>query len=140
MTEKDIKFKGVKTDAAAAAFLPAGSSTAAAVFAPVHCPGPQASGPPMPWSPRPTFPGVIPRPPGGRPTPAAADADAMQKAGQRLVRHASTGFSAHHDEAVKIMAAKAGRVDRRGTTDFAKGTTIFHAPSRPSTAFRGPSR
>jgi NitT/TauT family transport system substrate-binding protein len=122
MTEKDIDFKGVKTDAAAAAFA-GGQFDCVAVFAPFTVQALERAGSKVVFSSA-DFPGVIPDHLVAT-AKAAGDAATMQK----LVNawYATLDWiAANHDAATKIMADKAG-VTVTEYEDFAKGTTIFSA-------------
>jgi NitT/TauT family transport system substrate-binding protein len=122
MTIKDIDFKGVKTDAAAASFK-GGQFDCVAVFAPFTTTAIERSGSHVLFSSK-DFPGAIPDHLVAT-AKAAGDATAMQA----LVNawYATLDWvAAHHDEAVKIMAAKA-EVSVADYEDFASGTTIFTA-------------
>ena len=122
MTEKDVDFKGVKTDAAAAAFA-GGQFDCVAVFAPFTVQALQRAGSHAVFTSA-DFPGVIPDH-----FVATAKAAADKATMQKLVNawYATLDWiAANHDAAVKIMAAKAG-VSIAEYEDFAKGTTIFSA-------------
>jgi NitT/TauT family transport system substrate-binding protein len=129
MTEKDVAFKGVKTDAAAAAFA-GGQFDCVAVFAPFTVQALQRAGSHVVFSSA-DFPGVIPDHFVAT-AKAASDTATMQK----LVNawYATLDWiAANHDAAVKIMADKAG-VTVTEYEDFAKGTTIF-GPTEALNAF-----
>jgi NitT/TauT family transport system substrate-binding protein len=122
MTEKDIDFKGVKTDAAAAGFA-GGQFDCVAVFAPFTTQAMARKGAHVLFDSG-DFPGTIPDHlvATGK---AAADKATMQK----LVNawYATLDWiGAHHDEAVKLMADKAG-VSVPEYEDYGKGTTLFSA-------------
>jgi NitT/TauT family transport system substrate-binding protein len=122
MTERDIAFKGVKTDAAAAAFQ-GGQFDCVAVFAPFTVQALKRPNSKVLFSSA-DFPGAIPdhfvateR--------AAGDAATMQK----LVNawYATLDYiKANPDEATAIMAKKAG-VSVAEYKDFERGTTLFTA-------------
>lgn len=122
LTEKDIAFKGVKTDAAAAAFQ-GGQFDCVAVFAPFTVQALKRPGSHVLFSSA-EFPGVIPDHLVA--TEAAASKTAVM---QKLVNawYATLDYiKANPDESVKIMADKAG-VSVADYKDFDKGTTIFTA-------------
>ena len=122
MTEEDIDFRGVKTDAAAASFA-SGQLDCVAVFAPFTLQALERPGSTVLFDSG-DFPGVIPDHLVAT-GEAAADAEAMQ----RLVDawYATLDWiEANPEEAVAIMAAKAG-VTAEEYADFAEGTTIFTA-------------
>jgi NitT/TauT family transport system substrate-binding protein len=122
LTEKDIKFQGVKTDAAAAAFQ-GGQFDCAAVFAPFTLQALKRPGSHVLFSSA-DFPGVIPDHLVA--TESAAGKSAVM---QKLVNawYATLDFiKANPDEAVKLMADKAAvSVDEYKSLE--KGTTIFTA-------------
>ncbi|MCU1379549.1 MAG: Aliphatic sulfonates transporter substrate-binding protein [Acidimicrobiales bacterium] len=122
LTEADIDFKGVKTDAAAAAFA-GGEFDCVAVFAPFTTQASERPGSHVLFSSA-DFPGAIPDH-----LVATADAAADKATMQKLVDawYATVDWiDANHDEAVKLMADKAG-VSVAEYEDFGKGTTIFSA-------------
>jgi NitT/TauT family transport system substrate-binding protein len=122
LTEKDIKFVGVKTDAAAAAFA-GGQFDCVGVFAPFTIQALKRAESKTLFSSK-EFPGVIPDHLVAT-EKAAADPEAMQ----RLVNawYATTAWiAANPDEAVKIMAAKAG-ISEAEYKSLEEGTTIFTA-------------
>lgn len=122
MTIDDVDFKGVKTDAAAAAFA-GGEFDCVAVFAPFTVQALERAGSHVLFSSK-DFPGVIPDHFVAT-AEAAEDEDAMQKLVN--VWYATLAWiEANHDEAVEIMAAKAG-VSVAEYEDFDEGTTIFTA-------------
>jgi NitT/TauT family transport system substrate-binding protein len=130
MTQKDVDFRGVKTDAAAASFE-SGQFDCAAVFAPFTVQALKRPGSHAVFTSA-DFPGVIPDHFVATES-AAKNTDAMQK----LVNAwylTLDWIAAHHDEAVKIMSAKAG-VSATEYDDFAKGTTIF-TPKQALDAFQ----
>jgi NitT/TauT family transport system substrate-binding protein len=122
MTEKDVDFRGVKTDAAAAAF--AGDQfDCAAVFAPFTVQALERPGSHVLFSSA-DFPGVIPDH-----LVATADAAEDTEAMQKLVDAwylTLDWIEEHHDDAVAIMAKKAA-VSVDEYEEFADGTTIFSA-------------
>jgi NitT/TauT family transport system substrate-binding protein len=129
LTEKDIAFKGVKTDAAAAAFQ-GGQFDCVAVFAPFTVQALKRPGSHVLFSSA-DFPGVIPD------HLVATDAAASKtQVMQKLVNawYATLDYiKANPDDAIKTMAEKAGvTVDEY--KDFAKGTTIF-TPAEAMNAF-----
>lgn len=122
LTEDDIDFKGVKTDAAAAAFA-GGEFDCVAVFAPFTVQALEREGSKVLFSSA-DFPGVIPDHLVAT-AEAAEDTEAMEK----LVAawYATLDWiEANPDEAVAIMAEKAG-VSVEEYEDFAEGTTLFSA-------------
>jgi NitT/TauT family transport system substrate-binding protein len=120
MTEKDVDFKGVKTDAAAAGFA-SGQFDCVAVFAPFTTQAMERQGAHVLFSSA-DFPGAIPDHLVAT-AKAAKDAATMQKLVDAW--YATLDWiDAHHDEAVAIMAKKAG-VSVDDYEDYAKGTTIF---------------
>src|SRR5258705_4486298 len=122
MTEKDIDFRGIKTDAAASAFQ-GGQFDCVGVFAPFTVQALKRPGSHAVFTSA-DFPGVIPDH-----LVATAKAAKNKKAMRRLVNAWYTTLdwiAAHHDKAVEIMAAKAG-VTVAEYDDFAKGTTLFTA-------------
>jgi NitT/TauT family transport system substrate-binding protein len=122
MTEADISFQGVKTDAAAAAFE-GGQFDCVAVFAPFTLQALKRPGSKVLFSSA-DFPGVIPDH-----LVATAEAAAKPAAMQKLVNawYATTAFiKANPDEALKIMADKAG-VSTDEYKSLETGTTIFTA-------------
>jgi NitT/TauT family transport system substrate-binding protein len=122
MTEKDIDFRGVKTDAAAASFA-GGQFDCVAVFAPFTTQASKRPGSHVLFSSK-DFPGVIPDH-----LVATAKAAADKATMQKLVNawYATLDWiAANHDEAIKVMADKAA-VSVPEYEDFAKGTTIFTA-------------
>jgi NitT/TauT family transport system substrate-binding protein len=122
MTEQDIDFQGVKTDAAAAAFA-GGQFDCVAVFAPFTTQALTRPGSKVLFSSK-DFPGVIPDHLVATDV-AAQRADDMAK----LVSawYATLDYiKANPDESIKIMADKA-QVSVEEYRDFDKGTTIFTA-------------
>ena len=122
MSEKDIAFKGVKTDAAAAAFA-GGEFDCVGVFAPFTVQALERPGSHAVFTSA-DFPGTIPDHLVAT-ADAAGDAEAMQK----LVNawYATLDWiDANHDEAVAIMA-KAAEVTVEEYEEFGEGTTIFSA-------------
>ncbi|MCU1374750.1 MAG: Aliphatic sulfonates transporter substrate-binding protein [Actinomycetia bacterium] len=120
LTEKDIDFRGVKTDAAAASFA-GGQFDCVAVFAPFTTQAIARPGSHVLFSSA-DFPGTIPDH-----LVATAKAAGDKVAMQKLVDawYATLDWiAANHDAAVKIMAAKAG-VSVTEYEDFDKGTTLF---------------
>ncbi len=129
MTEKDIDFRGIKTDAAASAFE-GGQFDCVGVFAPFTVQALKRPGSHAVFTSA-DFPGVIPDH-----LVATAKAAKNQKAMQRLVNAwymTVDWIATHPDEAVTVMAAKAG-VSVAEYADFAKGTTIF-TPEQAVNAF-----
>jgi NitT/TauT family transport system substrate-binding protein len=122
MTEKDVDFRGVKTDAAAAAFA-SGQFDCAAVFAPFTVQALERPDSHVLLSSA-DFPGVIPDHLVAT-AKAAEDADAMQKLVDAWYLTLEW-IADNHDEAVKIMADKAA-VSVEEYEEFADGTTIFTA-------------
>jgi NitT/TauT family transport system substrate-binding protein len=122
MTEKDIDFKGVKTDAAAAAFA-GGEFDCVGVFAPFTVQAAERAGSHVLFSSK-DFPGAIPDH-----LVATDDAAGNSTAMTALVKAwylTLDWIDAHHDEAVKIMADKAG-LSETDYADFESGTTLFSA-------------
>lgn len=122
LTEADIDFHGVKTDAAAAAFA-GGEFDCAAVFAPFTLQALERPGSKVLFSSK-DFPGAIPDHLVAT-AEAAADADAMQK----LVNawYMTLDYIAANTEAsTKIMADVAG-VSVEEYASLADGTTLFSA-------------
>jgi NitT/TauT family transport system substrate-binding protein len=120
MTEDDIQFTGVKTDAAAAAFA-GGEFDCVGVFAPFTVQAMERPGAHVLFSSK-DFPGVIPDH-----LVATADAAGNTEAMQALVDawYATLDWiAANPDEARKIMAEKAG-VSEAEYADFESGTTLF---------------
>ena len=129
LTEKDIKFKGVKTDAAAAAFA-GGQFDCVGVFAPFTLQALKRPNSKVLFSSK-DFPGAIPDHLVAT-EKAAADPEAMQ----RLVNawyQTIDWISDNPDEAVAIMAEKAG-VSVDEYKGLEKGTTIF-TPAEALKAF-----
>jgi NitT/TauT family transport system substrate-binding protein len=120
MTESDIKFQGIKTDAAAAAFE-GGQFDCVAVFAPFTLQALKRPGSKVLFSSK-DFPGVIPD------HLVATDSAAAKKAVmQKLVNawYATLDYiKAYPDDAVKIMAEKAA-VSVDEYKSFEDGTTLF---------------
>jgi NitT/TauT family transport system substrate-binding protein len=122
MTEKDVDFKGVKTDAAAAGFA-GGQFDCVAVFAPFTTQAMARKGAHVLFSSA-DFPGTIPDHlvATGK---AAADKATMQKLVDAW--YATLAWIGdNHDAAVKLMADKAG-VSVAEYDDYDKGTTLFSA-------------
>lgn len=120
MTEDDIDFKGVKTDAAAAAFA-GGQFDCVGVFAPFTVQAAEREGSHVLFSSK-DFPGAIPDHLVAT-AKASEDPDAMAK----LVAawYATLDYIEENpDEARKIMADKAG-LSTKDYEDFESGTTIF---------------
>ncbi len=129
LTEKDIKFKGVKTDAAAAAFA-GGQFDCVGVFAPFTLQALKRPNSKVLFSSK-DFPGAIPDHLVAT-AKAAADPEAMQ----RLVNawyQTIAWISANRDEAAAIMAEKAG-VSVAEYKGLETGTTIF-TPAKALKAF-----
>jgi NitT/TauT family transport system substrate-binding protein len=122
MAEADVDFKGVKTDAAAAAFA-GGQFDCVGVFAPFTVQALERPGSHTVVSSA-DFPGVIPDHLVATAS-AAEDTVAMQKLVDAWYATLEW-IEANHDEAIEIMAAKAG-VSVTEYEDFAEGTTIFSA-------------
>ena len=122
MTEKDISFQGVKTDAAAAAFA-GGQFDCAAVFAPFTLQALERPGSHVLFSSK-DFPGTIPDHlvATGK---AAKDPVAMQKLADAWYMTLDY-IKANPDESTKIMADVAG-VSVADYQSFADGTTLFTA-------------
>jgi len=130
MTDKDINFQGVKTDAAAAAFA-GGQFDCVAVFAPFTVQALTRPGSHVLFSSA-EFPGVIPD------HLVATAAAASKRPGdlQKLVNawYATLDYiKANPEEATKIMADKAA-LSPADYDSLAKGTTIF-TPSQALNAF-----
>jgi NitT/TauT family transport system substrate-binding protein len=123
MTEKDIDFRGVKTDAAAAAFA-GGQFDCVAVFAPFTLQALERKGSKVLVSSK-EFPGAIP-------DHLVATADVASKRSgdmQKLVNawYATLDWiAANQTEATAIMA-KAAEISPEDYASFASGTTIFTA-------------
>jgi len=122
MTEKDISFQGVKTDAAAAAFA-GGQFDCVAVFAPFTIQALERAGSHVLFSSK-DFPGAIPDHlvATGK---AAKDPVAMQKLVDAWYMTLDY-INANPDESTKIMADVAG-VSVADYQSFAEGTTLFTA-------------
>ena len=123
MTEKDIQFSGVKTDAAAAAFA-GGQFDCVAVFAPFTLQALKRAGSKVVFSSA-DFPGIIPDHLVATAEVEAKRPDDMQK----LVNawYATLDWMGKNpDEAQAIMAKKA-ELSPADYATFAKGTTIFTA-------------
>lgn len=122
MTQADIDFKGVKTDAAAAAFA-SGQFDCVGVFAPFTLQAAQRKGSKVLFSSK-DFPGVIPDH-----LVATEKAAGQDKAMSALVKawYMTLDYIKQNpEEATKIMAKKAGlSVDEYN--EFKNGTTIFTA-------------
>jgi NitT/TauT family transport system substrate-binding protein len=129
MTEKDIDFKGVKTDAAAAGFA-GGQFDCVAVFAPFTTQAMERSGAHVLFSSK-DFPGTIPDHLVAT-AKAAGDSATMQKLVDAWYATLEW-IDANHDDAVKIMAEKAG-VSVADYEDYAVGTTLF-SPADAVNAF-----
>jgi NitT/TauT family transport system substrate-binding protein len=122
LTEDDIDFQGVKTDAAAAAFA-GGEFDCVAVFAPFTLQALEREGSKVLFSSA-DFPGSIPDH-----LVASADAAADPVAMQKLVNawYLTLDYIADNpDEATKIMAEQA-QVSIEEYDSFAEGTTLFDA-------------
>ncbi|MDP1792738.1 MAG: ABC transporter substrate-binding protein [Acidimicrobiales bacterium] len=122
MTEADIKFQGVKTDAAAAAFE-GGQFDCVAVFAPFTVQALKRPGSRTLFSSK-EFPGVIPDH-----FVASEKGAAKTEAMQKFVNawYATLTFiEENKDEAIAIMAAKA-EVSVEEYSEFDSGTTLFDA-------------
>jgi NitT/TauT family transport system substrate-binding protein len=120
MSESDISFQGVKTDAAAAAFE-GGQFDCVAVFAPFTLQALKRAGSHVLFSSK-DFPGAIP-------DHLVATDSAAAKSGvmQKLVNawYATLGYiKAHPDESLEIMADQAA-VSTDEYKSFEEGTTIF---------------
>jgi NitT/TauT family transport system substrate-binding protein len=121
MTESDIQFKGVKTDAAAGAFA-GGQFDCVAVFAPFTVEALKRPGSKVIFSSA-DFPGAIP----DHFVATGAIVDKDPSAIQKLVDswyETLDWMKANPDEATAIMAAKA-EISPADYTSFAKGTTLF---------------
>ncbi len=122
LAESDVKFQGVKTDAAAAAFE-GGQFDCVAVFAPFTLQALKREGSQVLFSSK-DFPGVIPDH-----LVASTSAAAKPKVMQKLVNawYATLDYIADHkDEATAIMAKKAEiSVEEYASLD--EGTTLFDA-------------
>lgn len=129
MTEQDIDFKGVKTDAAAAAFA-GGQFDCVGVFAPFTVQASERPGSHVLFSSK-DFPGVIPD------TLTATEAAASNKKAMTALVTAwyltLDWIAEHPDEATKIMADKAG-LSVAEYEKFRDGTTIFD-PAQAANAF-----
>ncbi|MFT3851932.1 MAG: aliphatic sulfonate ABC transporter substrate-binding protein [Ilumatobacteraceae bacterium] len=122
LEQSDIDFRGVKTDAAAAAFA-GGQFDCVAVFAPFTLQALERSGSHVLFSSK-DFPGTIPDHLVAS-EKAAADATAMQKLVDAW--YMTLDFiKANPDEATKIMADQAG-LSVADYQSFAAGTTLFTA-------------
>ena len=122
LTEKDIDFKGVKTDAAAAAFA-GGEFDCVGVFAPFTVQAAERPGSKVLFSSK-DFPGAIPDH-----LVATADAAKNTKAMTALVKawYLTLDYiKANPEKATKIMADKAG-LSETDYQDFESGTTLFSA-------------
>lgn len=122
LTEDDIDFQGVKTDAAAAGFA-GGQFDCVAVFAPFTLQALEREGSHVLFSSK-DFPGTIPDH-----LVASAEAAENTEAMQKLVNawYATLDFiAANSEEATEIMAAKA-EVSVEEYESFAEGTTLFTA-------------
>jgi len=129
LTEKDIDFKGVKTDAAAAAFA-GGQFDCVAVFAPFTLQALERADSHVLFSSK-DFPGTIPDH-----LVATADAAKDTVAMQKLVNawYMTLDYIADNpEEATKIMA-DAAEVSVADYTSFADGTTLF-TPEQALAAF-----
>ncbi len=122
MTEKDISFQGVKTDAAAAAFA-GGQFDCVAVFAPFTLQALERPGSHVLFSSK-DFPGTIPDHLVAT-ADAAKDTVAMQKLVDAWYKTLAY-IQANPDEATKIMADQAG-VSVADYQSLADGTTLFTA-------------
>jgi NitT/TauT family transport system substrate-binding protein len=122
LTEADIDFKGVKTDAAAAAFA-GGEFDCVGVFAPFTVQAAERPNSKVLFSSK-DFPGAIPDHLVAT-EEAAGDSEAMAA----LVKawYMTLGYiDENHDAAVTIMAKEAGLSDA-DYADFESGTTLFSA-------------
>jgi NitT/TauT family transport system substrate-binding protein len=122
LTEDDIDFQGVKTDAAAAAFA-GGQFDCVAVFAPFTLQALEREGSHVLFSSK-DFPGAIPDH-----LVASAEAATDVEAMQRLVNawYATLDYiTANPDESIEIMAEQA-QVSVADYESFASGTTLFSA-------------
>ncbi len=120
MTEDDIQFTGMKTDAAAAAFA-GGEFDCVGVFAPFTVQAMERPGAKVLFSSK-DFPGAIPDH-----LVATGEASGNSEAMQALVDawyETLAWIEANPDEARKIMAEKAGVSDAE-YADFQSGTTLF---------------
>ncbi len=125
MTEADISFKGVKTDAAAAGFA-SGQFDCVAVFAPFTTQALERAGSHVVFSSK-DFPGIIP----DHLVATAAVADGKPQAMAALVKawYATLDYIAKNSaDATAIMAAKA-ELTPEEYAQFAEGTTLFDAPT-----------
>ena len=122
LTEKDVDFQGIKTDAAAAAFA-GGQFDCVAVFAPFTLQALERPGSKVLFSSK-DFPGTIPDHLVAT-AKAAGDAVAMQKLVNAWYMTLDY-IGKHPDEATKIMADVA-QVSVDDYTSFAVGTTLFTA-------------
>jgi NitT/TauT family transport system substrate-binding protein len=122
LTEKDIDFQGIKTDAAAAAFA-GGEFDCVAVFAPFTLQALERPGSTVLFSSK-DFPGTIPDH-----LVATADAAKDTVAMQKLVNawYMTLDYIEDNpDEAIEIMAEQA-QVSVEEYESFAEGTTLFSA-------------
>jgi len=123
MTESDIQFHGVKTDAAAGAFA-GGQFDCVAVFAPFTVEALKRPGSKVIFSSA-DFPGAIP-------DHFVATGDIVDKDPSAVQKFVDAWYEtldwmkAHPDEATAIMAAKA-ETSVSDYESFAKGTTLFSA-------------
>lgn len=123
LSEQDINFSGVKTDAAAAAFA-GGEFDCVAVFAPFTLQALERPGSKVLFSSA-DFPGIIP----DHLVTTAALVDERPEAVQQLVNawYATLDWiEANPEEATAIMAARA-EVTPEEYAEFAEGTTLFSA-------------
>ena len=125
MTEDDIEFQGLPTDAAAAAFA-GGQFDCVGVFAPFTAAGARAARARTCCSARRTSPAPSPTTSSPPPTPSTEHPEELQKLVDAWYVTLDW-IAANPDEATAIMA-EAGRASRRRSTPtFAEGTTIFDA-------------
>jgi NitT/TauT family transport system substrate-binding protein len=123
MTESDIKFSGLKTDAAAAAFA-GGEFDCVAVFAPFTVQALERPGSKVLFSSK-DFPGTIP-------DHFVATADAVTNKSAELQKFVAAWYAtidwmqANPDEALEILA-KAAELSTEEYADLAGGTTLFSA-------------
>ena len=122
LTEEDIEFRGIKTDAAAAAFA-SGQFDCVAVFAPFTVQALERPGSKVLFSSA-DFPGTIPDHLVAT-AEAAEDREAMQKLVEAWYA-ALDWIEANEEEATAAVAEEAG-VTVEEYAEFAEGTTIFSA-------------
>ncbi|MGE0879412.1 MAG: ABC transporter substrate-binding protein [Acidimicrobiia bacterium] len=123
MTEKDVDFTGLKTDAAAAAFA-GGQFDCVAVFAPFTVQALKRPNSKVLFSSA-DFPGAIP-------DHLVATADAVTKRPgdiQKLVNawYATLDYMKANESAANKVMAKAAELSEQEYADLAKGTTLFTA-------------